>query len=223
MREILFRGKTEPRIKESDGRWVEGSLILVNKYCCILEKELDEFSKPYLDADLGTIDGLATPIRQETVGQFTGLYDNTKWVDLTETEKKRFYHSVYTEDGVNIRYPTVESVKNLWKGKKIFDGDVLSVTVNEMYKPDMVELADLIEMGIYTEDDVRRAKKPTGNKTQTVWTVEFKDHFSLGVGFYLYGKDRRFNLKLSKSTLLNVNAKVIGNVHDNPELLQKEG
>lgn len=71
MREILFRGKTD------NGRWVYGSLILAGDYCCILEAEenVHPMDYPYLDEDLGIIDGKATPVIPITVGQFTGLTD----------------------------------------------------------------------------------------------------------------------------------------------------
>lgn len=71
MREILFRGKTER------GYWAYGSLISAGAYCCILESEekVHPMDYPYLDSDLGTIDGQATPVIPETVGQFTGLFD----------------------------------------------------------------------------------------------------------------------------------------------------
>ena len=71
MRDILFRGKTV------SGRWAEGSLIRAGDYCCILEAEdkVHPSDYPYLDNDLGTFDGQATPVDPETVGQFTGLLD----------------------------------------------------------------------------------------------------------------------------------------------------
>ena len=71
MREILFRGKTE------NGRWAYGSLISAGDYCCILEAEenVHPMDYPYLDKRMGTIDGQATPVIPETVGQFTGLLD----------------------------------------------------------------------------------------------------------------------------------------------------
>ena len=69
MREILFRGK------HPNGEWVEGSLIAVKDFTAILECESDRYEYPYLDNDLGTIDGYAIPVIPETVGQYTGLTD----------------------------------------------------------------------------------------------------------------------------------------------------
>lgn len=70
MRDYLFRGKTDA------GKWVYGSLIHVGDFCCILQgTDCMDYDYPYLDADLGVIDGNATPVIPETVGQFTGLID----------------------------------------------------------------------------------------------------------------------------------------------------
>ena len=71
MREILFRGKT------SQGKWVYGSLIQADEYCCILEDEskVHPMHWPYLDPDLGIFDGRATPVDPETIGQYTGKDD----------------------------------------------------------------------------------------------------------------------------------------------------
>lgn len=81
MREILFRGKYIQRCMQKralvDAKWAYGSLILRDNYCCILElpKDIHPMDDPYLDGDLGTIDGCATPVDPDTVGQFTGIYD----------------------------------------------------------------------------------------------------------------------------------------------------
>lgn len=71
MREILFRGK------KCDGKWGYGSLIQAGTYCCILESEenVHPMDYPYLDDDIGTFDGKATPVNPETVGQWTEMVD----------------------------------------------------------------------------------------------------------------------------------------------------
>lgn len=72
-REFLFRGKTPG----PNGKWVYGSLITAENYCCILEKEEDVHpcDYPFLDGDMGWIDGKATPVIPETVGQYIGECD----------------------------------------------------------------------------------------------------------------------------------------------------
>ena len=71
MREIMFRGK------KHDGTWAYGSLIHADEYCCILEDEdkVHPMNYPYLDYELGTFDGKATPVDFKTVGQYTGKVD----------------------------------------------------------------------------------------------------------------------------------------------------
>lgn len=134
MREILFRGKR----RSGDG-WAYGSLIKTDIFCCILEVDTEEdFDYPYLDDDLGIIDGNVTPVIPETVGEFTGRCDNN--------------------------------------GVKIFEGDIIKCEV-------------AYEVGCYphTETIIREVK--------------------YGVAHPLHYCD---------------NPEVIGNIHDNPELLVKE-
>ena len=170
MFERLFKGKT------NKGEWVQGDL-LHNGFdydTAIWERE----SK------------LVTEVIPETVGQFTGLYDNTKWYDLTEAEKKEFYHSVYSEDGITIKYPTVESVEYLWKGKKIFEGDIL-------YYPHILNFKLVTGVVVFEKDDFC---------------------FSLDIK-----KERDNTLFIQPLMYLSLyDCKKIGNIHDNPELLESE-
>ena len=86
-------------------------------------------------------------------------------------------------------------------GTKIFEGDILSVTVRE-----------------YTRECGMR--KFTGNTVKTVWAVEYAERRTQGNGFFVFGKDRRFSLGLTKSVIYNASPEIIGNIHDHPELLK---
>ncbi len=78
-------------------------------------------------------------------------------------------------------------------GQKIFEGDILEVDVFK---------------------NLHRYK--------AVWTVEYKERFSQGNGYYFYGKNRRFNTRATQSIIINTHATVIGNIYDNPEFLGDE-
>lgn len=92
-------------------------------------------------------------------------------------------------------------------GKKIFEGDILRAKVYEM------EVVDFPGIG--------KRKVRTENKIDAVWTVEHKI-FNASCGYFVYGKDRRFNRLLTHSVIFNNECEVIGNIHDNPELLEVE-
>ena len=125
MREILFRGK-----KIYGGNWVYGSLIHRGKYCCILqsEKDIHPMDDPYLDSDLGTIDGYATPVDPVTVGQFTGILDkDSKLIFEGDILENHFFdidngHGVvvYNDGAFEVSNPikTVTFHENLW-GKDV--------------------------------------------------------------------------------------------------------
>ena len=109
MRTIKFRGK-----REDNGEWIYGDLGTYENDCVICDVD----------------DGGYLPIIRETVGQFTGLYDNTQWEDLSEQERQKFYFENCSDDGVTIKYKTQEEVQHLWKGKEIYDGDIIASDIS---------------------------------------------------------------------------------------------
>lgn len=140
MRDILFRGK-----RVGDGKWVYGNLIQAPGYCCILEREEDlhPMDAPYLDGEIGWVDGKATPVIPETVGQYTGLLD-----------------------------------KN---GKEIFEGDVVL------------------------------------GKDQLVRELEIRGYIGHQNGSFVIVGDFMTHYRW-----LDYDVEIIGNIHDNPELLEEE-
>jgi hypothetical protein len=96
-REYLFRGKRVGK----HGNWIEG-------WFC--EDEYDKCRICFWDKE-GFLEW--HEVIPESVGQYTGLKDSTKWEQLTEQEQQKW-----------INEKKGNSEKN-WKGKKIFEGDIV--------------------------------------------------------------------------------------------------
>lgn len=103
MREILFTGK-----RKDNGKRVEGYYLYRGEECSKIGTDIHYI----ITHDLCGFSW--HEVIPETVGQFTGLYDNTKWEELTTDEQALF---LYPELGG-------KRSKEDWKGRRVFEGDV---------------------------------------------------------------------------------------------------
>lgn len=155
MREILFRAK-----RITDNQCVYGGIAIApDETVIILTKE----------------EQIVWNVIPETVGQFTGLYDKTRFEDATTQQR---------EYAVNIASKKGTDPKDEWKGVKIFEGDILG------------------------------CNEPNSGEYY-VTSFEINPIY----GIFLNNDSLRFELSLYEYTM-PYNIKVIGNIHDNPELLK---
>jgi len=102
MSESLYRG-----ISKKDGFWVYGAYCTHGDRGFIVNVGID---------NVGPI-AHVVEICPETVGQFTGLYDATKWEDLSPLEQEIFF-------------------KDQWCGRQIFEGDIMEAHYDEKHPED---------------------------------------------------------------------------------------
>jgi len=108
-REIKFKAKSKGK-----GEWVEGyyfTSLNINEEIIHIIRIVGE-KGGYKDCE----------VIPETVCQFTGLYDNTKFEELTDEEQDKF---LTDKDGRTYRFKNKEEAKEAWKGKKIYEGDII--------------------------------------------------------------------------------------------------
>ena len=114
--------------------------------------------------------------------QFTGLWDSTKWEELTNTEQQAWLNTTYQKDGKEYNHTQED-----WHGREIYEGDYLRC--KQYIGGNFVEYC--YESGY----------------------VEFV-HGAFGLhrkqGFYRPFKDWLEDYEL----------KVIGSIHDNPDLME---
>lgn len=100
MREILFKGKTI-----DTGEWVVGR--------CLSDDVIVPINQEFTIDGNTIYDNLrAFCVDPDTIKQFTGLYDCTKFNDLAEEEKQEW---------LKFHKPTE------WKGRRIFEGDTVNI------------------------------------------------------------------------------------------------
>ena len=128
-----------------------------------------------------------------TLCQFTGLHDNTKWGDLTEAEKESFLSDWnYREDRKN----KIED----WSGRKIWENDILRYSYDYDGSPFL--------------KDGEEIKYRVG----AVFWSEWRGSWAVC---------GRGNKKCTNNDVFKYNrnpnrTEVIGNIFDNPELLEVE-
>lgn len=168
MREIIFRGK-----RLDNGEWVSGTMYQIsrdlNPFIMVEDKH-----------------GCSYEVDEETVGQYTGLHDATKWENLPEKEQQEFLRIHKKED---------------WNGKKIFEGDIVKADNGKHSSVSVVKFGEYYPKMFYDMLDIFCPSMLHLNAN----------------GFYLES-NKHEDMILFKSRHLVV----IGNIHDNPELLKEE-
>lgn len=120
MREILFKAKKKNwRTLSKEEWWMEGDLIQkafngtermwVSESC---DKERLRHVHKY------ETEWRAIEVDPDTICQFTGLHDETRWEELTELEKELFL------SGWNYKEDRKNEVED-WNGKKIWENDIV--------------------------------------------------------------------------------------------------
>lgn len=173
-REVLFKAKN------SSG-WVAGLPTEVESpNICNIVKEGKEY-----------------PCDLSTLCEFTGLYDATKWEELTEQEKLGFLNEVNLNAGLK-KYTSLEEVKPLWHGKRIWENDIIN---NSGYE-------ELCIVNMYKGNWIGRYRPCTAfHYIDNTVKCPYEDMDYVSLGFYVCERN---------------SVKVVGNIFDNPELLQSK-
>ena len=67
--------------------------------------------------------------------------------------------------------------------------------------------------------DWKNKERWNAREVRTYWSVEYKDYWNHR-GFMVFGINRRFHKPLTRTTIFNSEAVVVGNIHENKELLK---
>lgn len=189
MREIKFRAwdKENGEMIYSDNVGGDYYFVITDKsVLCVMDVSYDDsFGLP--TTSLSEID---------EVMQYTGLKDGTKWEQLTEQERFDFYNKNKSEDGASIKFQNVDDVKHLWKGKEIYEGDILKLSFF------MTNEKGIVKFGQNRPSDMSREYE-CGNQ-----------------GFYIDVTNDKHSSWRKDIWFYHSNCVVIGNIYENPELLE---
>lgn len=118
----LYRGL------DNDGNWKYGAL-LCGECDTGNKKKTRYFIAEMYDPCGGYFD--TEEVRGETVSKFTGLYDCTTWEELSTEEQEAFFKSLCADASEKAKEVFLPLCGQLWKGRKIFTGDVVKHFTNE--------------------------------------------------------------------------------------------
>lgn len=185
-REILFKAK-----RKDNGEWVEGQYAYITN-------PLTEDGKPIKHLICNGTNIFNDLIDPDTLCQFTGLHDNTKWEELTKAEKESFL------SGWNYKKGRKNKVED-WEGKKIWENDILIGHGNDR------DLSKVSFGKFYVIDveTLNRVDEVIGWHTEVIET----DALSKCEPFCLPMPLTDFYIERSEF-------EAFGNIFDNPELLE---
>lgn len=112
----LYRGL------DYNGNWRYGALF------CGEDDTGSKRKVSYIIGDVCDPDGGyfgAEKVLGESVGKFTGLYDYTTWDELSNEEQEAFFREQCCDASDRAKEVFLPLCCHLWKGRKIFTGDVV--------------------------------------------------------------------------------------------------
>lgn len=169
MREIKFRAFHKPSKKMFDVVSIDFKNKVVFSY-----EQIIGFSKhPYFD-------DVSYNLKDCELMQYTGLKDNTKFNELSNDEKETWLKN---------------NKKSDWKGKEIYEGDIVEVTLKEYYSNE--------QFTIDPDDEVKIIGKVIFDIFS--YRIEFDDKTSI----FLFEVDSN-----------DIDIKILGNIYTNPDLLE---
>lgn len=178
-----------------NGEWVEGYLVCRKYVCRIVNFDLSL-----------NVEGFK--VIPETVGRYTGIHDSTTWEELSEMERESFFAEIKDET----RITNISDAEQYWKGKRIFEDDI--VLTQEHYdrpysdKRKAKRHKGLVKYKIRGGNGFYNKKTKEHNLYREYcaeWVVDVKDY-----GKFVHGSWGDF-----------FDCRVIGNIHDTPDLLEE--